>query len=117
MNAAAALLHFSKAPGRARKGWFVIAAAAFFVFSLVLPHTAHADALKEGAGKFIESLSKQAITELTDDGIDDREREARFRRLLNNNFDIPVIGKWVLGRYWRAATPEERRNTCVCSKT
>jgi phospholipid transport system substrate-binding protein len=29
--------------------------------------------------------------------------------LLNDNFAVPTIGQFVLGRYWRTATPEERK--------
>lgn len=80
-----------------------------FLTVVLFPSTqVRAGALEEGAGKFIESLSQQAITKLTAEGIDDKEREANFRVLLNDNFDIPVIGKWVLGRHWRKATAEER---------
>lgn len=36
------------------------------------------------------------------------ERRARFRSLLSEGFDLQTIGKFVLGRYWRSATPEQR---------
>jgi phospholipid transport system substrate-binding protein len=57
---------------------------------------------------FISSLSEQAIQALTQPNIAKDERERRARALLRENFAIPAIGQWVLGRYWRTATPEER---------
>jgi phospholipid transport system substrate-binding protein len=36
------------------------------------------------------------------------ERVARFRELLREDFDVPGIGRFVLGRYWNTATPEQR---------
>ncbi|MCU0839098.1 MAG: ABC transporter substrate-binding protein [Rhodospirillales bacterium] len=60
------------------------------------------------AAAFISSLSEQAIQALTQPNIASEERERRARDLLRENFAIATIGQWVLGRYWRAATPEER---------
>jgi len=57
---------------------------------------------------FISNLSEQAIQALTQPNIAKDERERRARALLRENFAIPAIGQWVLGRYWRTATPEER---------
>jgi ABC-type transporter MlaC component len=36
------------------------------------------------------------------------EREARFRRLLNDHFDMAAISKFVLGRHWRSANEAQR---------
>ncbi|HTV44349.1 MAG TPA: ABC transporter substrate-binding protein [Stellaceae bacterium] len=37
------------------------------------------------------------------------ERRARFRELFRNDFDCPGIARFVLGRYWRTASPEEQK--------
>ena len=37
------------------------------------------------------------------------ERQARFRRLFQRDFDCPGIARFVLGRYWRSASPEEQK--------
>lgn len=37
------------------------------------------------------------------------ERQARFRELFHNDFDSPGIARFVLGRYWRTASPEEQK--------
>ena len=36
------------------------------------------------------------------------QRVERFRQLLREDFDVPGIGRFVLGRYWNAATEEQR---------
>ena len=36
-------------------------------------------------------------------------REARFRDLFHTDFDCPGIARFVLGRYWRAASQEEQQ--------
>jgi phospholipid transport system substrate-binding protein len=66
-----------------------------------------ADAEAEARG-FIEGLADQAIAALTPPDISREEREARARALLKDNFAVPAIGQFVLGRYWRTATQEER---------
>lgn len=68
---------------------------------------AAADTAAEGKA-FIENLAEQAIAALTPPGISRDEREARARSLLTDNFAVPTIGQFVLGRHWRSASPEER---------
>jgi phospholipid transport system substrate-binding protein len=36
------------------------------------------------------------------------QRVARFRELLREDFDVPEISRFVLGRYWNVATEEQR---------
>jgi phospholipid transport system substrate-binding protein len=36
------------------------------------------------------------------------QRVARFRELLKEDFDVPGIARFVLGRYWNTATEEQR---------
>ena len=38
-----------------------------------------------------------------------RQREARFHELFHEDFDVPTIARFVLGRYWRLATPEQQQ--------
>lgn len=60
------------------------------------------------AQNFIEGLAEAAINALTSEGTTRTARIDRFTILLNQNFDVETIGKWVLGRYWRGASDAER---------
>jgi phospholipid transport system substrate-binding protein len=62
------------------------------------------------AAAFLASLTDQVIEQLTDASLPVMERERRFRSLFRANFDIPAIGRFVLGRYWRKARPEVRKD-------
>ncbi len=62
------------------------------------------------AAVFLASLTDQAIGKLTDASLPIMEREQNFRTLFRANFDIPAIGRFVLGRYWRKARPEVRKD-------
>lgn len=57
---------------------------------------------------FVQELGKDAVRELADPAIPQSERDARFRRLLVDRFDMPAISKFVLGRYWRSTNETQR---------
>jgi phospholipid transport system substrate-binding protein len=57
-----------------------------------------------GPKAFVESLSNSVIKDLTSDHLTDAQRVKRLRQLLVQHFDIPVVGKFVLGVYWRRAS-------------
>lgn len=63
--------------------------------------------------EFIAGLGERAVSALTAPELTREERETRFRELLETHFDVPAIGKFVLGRYWRAATEEEKQEFLV----
>ncbi len=60
------------------------------------------------AAHFVERLSRDAIAAMADPTLRDGQRAAAFRGLLLRDFDIAAIGRIVLGRYWRSATPAQR---------
>lgn len=61
-----------------------------------------------GATQFLTKLSGDALQALGASGQALEEKEAAVRRLLANNFDLPLIGQFVLGRAWRKASAEQR---------
>lgn len=65
------------------------------------------DITKE-AGAFVQSLGDKAIQIITDKSLDAKAREARFHDMLVDSFDVPGIGRFVLGRYWRSASEAQR---------
>jgi len=69
---------------------------------------AGADDANPAASAFMQSIGSKAIAELTDPAVPQPERQARFRALLDEHFDMAAIAKFTLGRYWRTATEEQR---------
>ena len=58
---------------------------------------------------FIEEVSNKAITEMAPAAQEtDQQRAAKLKPLLEQYFDMPAIAKYMLGSYWRKATPEEQ---------
>ncbi len=64
---------------------------------------------EEGATTFVKNLAEQAIRELTDKSAPRKQRIALFRKFFNTHFAVNGIGKWILGRHWRKASDDERR--------
>lgn len=62
----------------------------------------------DGAAQFVQWLSGQAIALLRQPGTPIDKRELVFRNLLRQGFDLPLIGRFVLGQHYRTATPEQR---------
>ncbi len=62
----------------------------------------------DDAKKFIDSLGETAISSLTGSTLSEADRETRFHGLLVDHFDMPGISKFVLGRYWKIATPDQQ---------
>jgi phospholipid transport system substrate-binding protein len=74
------------------------------VLLLVLPRQAAA----QDARAFVGNLGQQAI-QVLGPSVSPAQRVVRFRELFRNDFDVPGIGQFVLGRYWRTATPQEQQ--------
>ncbi len=62
----------------------------------------------DGAAAFVRDFGDQAVAVLVDGNLPSGQREVAFRRLFKAGFDIDVISRFVLGKYWRNATPAER---------
>lgn len=60
------------------------------------------------AANFLTNLQEQAASRLGDASVSDKEKEEHFRKLFNENFDVPAIGRFVIGRYWRGASEADR---------
>ena len=70
---------------------------------------ARADAT-EDAVTFINDFGNRAIQELTGPDLTQSDLESRFRTLFEEGFDVTYIARSALGRFWRKANDEERKN-------
>ncbi len=73
-----------------------------------LSSPARAQEVERQAKIFIGGLAGDAISALTLPGSTEKQRSQRFRQLLNENFAVKTIARWVLGRHWKKATKAER---------
>jgi phospholipid transport system substrate-binding protein len=81
----------------------------FLVIVLVLTGRPAAAVDAEKALRFVDDLGVTAIGTLSEPGLEDSVRQSRFRKIFRENFDLPTITRFVLGRYWSQATEEQRQ--------
>ena len=62
----------------------------------------------EAAKTFVDQMAQNGIGFLGNQSLTDEQRTVEFRKLLNANFDMQTIGRFALGRYWKAATPAQQ---------
>lgn len=69
-----------------------------------------AGAKEADAGAFLKALSRDASAKLARVDISEAEKEDNFRQLFRAAFDVPTISRFVLGKYWRSASDDQRRD-------
>ncbi len=70
---------------------------------------ARADVRTDGAVDFLSAFINDAVDVLANEELSEEQRILEFRRLFNEGLDVDVISRFVLGRYWKVATPAERQ--------
>lgn len=61
------------------------------------------------AEAFIADLGQETVEVLSRPGLTYRQAVDEVRVIFNRSFDIPTIGRFVLGRHWRNATPAQQQ--------
>jgi len=82
-----------------------LAAALFLVVGAFIPAVPTMAAADPSA--LISNLGSRAL-EVLGKNAPQSQRVERFRQLLREDFDVPGIARFVLGRYWNVATEEQR---------
>jgi phospholipid transport system substrate-binding protein len=78
---------------------FASIAGALGAPAVVLAAADPAAVIKNLGNRALEVLGKNATP---------AQRVARFHELFREEFDVPGIARFVLGRYWKTATPEQQ---------
>src|ERR1700730_10556930 len=61
------------------------------------------------ARAFIAELTQKALRLGSDETVSVADRQQGIERLLDEDFDLPRIARFVLGRYWQEAQDSERQ--------
>lgn len=69
----------------------------------------HDQAVKVPAGKFVQTLGDKAISIIASKNITATQRTDKFRQILQDSFDLMTIGRFVIGRTWNSATPDQQQ--------
>ena len=89
-----------------KKGIFT---ALFAIFCLSI-NVAKADVNAAEAEKFVKKMTDEGIEQIINANVSQEEKQKRFKKLFNDALDLDFIGKYVLGRYWRTATADQKTN-------
>lgn len=82
---------------------------AIFAAVSLLAGTVRAEIDAKGAQKFVEKVTSDGIEQIINADVSQAEKDKRFEKLFNSALDLDFIGKFVLGRNWRTATPAQRK--------
>ena len=83
----------------------------FLIFFLVSPKQQFNYILAESdPGSYVMEMTTNAINTLTDKSISQNEKESQFGKLFDKNFDVPSISRFVLGKYWKQASLDQKKN-------
>ncbi len=74
---------------------------------LLTANIASAQATNETASDYISRAGNQALTILSTKSVKTADGNAEFNQFMQQNFDLSAIGKFVLGRAAKTATPEQ----------
>ncbi len=86
-----------------------LAAAAGLALALLVPvPPAAADAVPDAVA-LVTRFCDSTLRIVGDPQLPAAERERRFRVLVDEYFDFPAIARFVLGRFWQAASDDERQ--------
>ena len=89
-----------------KKIFYACAVFAFAAFFGAHSAAAAVDAAK--AENFVKKITDEGLTDIINSNVSQQEKDDRFAKLFNEALDLKYIGQFVLGRYWRTATPAER---------
>src|SRR5579859_7539583 len=87
----------------------LLAAVALAISTVLSAPVFAAEKSPDEAKTFIQDLAQQAITTVANRSLSDKERTENFRKLFVSSFDLPQISQFVLGRYWKSATPDQQQ--------
>jgi phospholipid transport system substrate-binding protein len=88
-----------------RRFLLIIACCAIIGIGILIPSRPAAAA---DPAAVITNLGNQAL-QVLGTNVSPDTRLTRFRQLFTADFDVPRIARFVLGRYWRVATPQQHQ--------
>jgi phospholipid transport system substrate-binding protein len=70
--------------------------------------SASADVDPQLAKDMVTKLATQAVEVMVGKNIPDQDRIARFRALFIASVDMPNVSRFILGRHWKTASPDQQ---------
>ncbi len=84
-----------------------ISVSVLLLVGLILPW--RVAAAESDPAAFMTDVSHRVLQLIQDKQRPDAERAQEFQKLVDENFDLPKIARFVLGQNWRTASPDEQQ--------
>ena len=81
----------------------------FALMLLVLSPAGFSHARANSPEAFVKEMASRTMGAIASPDITREERRKIFREMLDDHFDMATISRFVLGRYWRVASPEQKK--------
>ncbi len=82
---------------------------ALFAVMILWAGNAQSEVDAAKAETFIKNVTAEGIEDIINANVPQAEKDKRFAKLFNEALDLDFIGQFVLGRNWRTATAEQRK--------
>lgn len=92
-----------------RSGLAKLALAKFALIVFSVTTLAAPVGAADRATNLISDLGRRTIEILTQKELPESVREQRFRRLFEEGFDINIVSRFALGRYWNTSSEQQRK--------
>jgi phospholipid transport system substrate-binding protein len=60
------------------------------------------------AGNYIEALATQTLKIVSSNQFSRKQKQGQLEKVFSSNVDIPWVGRFVMGRFWRQASDEQK---------
>ena len=80
----------------------------FILLFCLIPNLSQADDATK-ALNFVKELGDKAVQMLADNSLSEEKKISKFEQLLDEGFDVPLIARYALGKYWRKTSTQKRK--------
>lgn len=78
------------------------------VFFAAAPVQAKMALTADDASKYVQSLADQALVTISDKTLTKEKKQDKLNKIFADNIDFNWVGRFVMGRYWRQATDDQK---------
>ena len=90
--------------------------AATLAASISLSANAYASADPAAAKTFVDTTATQVLTLVKNDALSKDDKQAKIEAIFSDKVDIDFVAKFVLGKSWRTATPQQQQDYVAAYK-
>lgn len=75
-----------------------------------------AQAADQEAKAYVDRVANQVLSVVKDDTVAQEDKQSRIEKIFIDKVDIDFVAKFVLGKHWREASPEQKKDYTAAYK-